>query len=159
MKQIFKFAIATLLLGFWGCKKDSEFLDVQPTSIIGTATAFENATNVLSVLGDLYNRQLDFSNLEDWATMADFSESFPSENGRANLVQRNSWGYGEWGNWDYGDVRQLNLFLERLELSTALAAGDKARFKAVCPPTVANKWVGRSRLIMAVAFSSVIASI
>ena len=131
MKRISKiFIAAACLLGVGGCTKDSEFLDVQPTSIIAIPTAFENATNVLSAIGDLYNRQLDFSTVKDWYTMADFSESFPSENGRAFLVQRNSWGYGEWANWDYGYVRQLNLFLERLELSTSLATNDKAQFKA-----------------------------
>jgi hypothetical protein len=130
MKKIAIYLIATTILGMWSCKKDNEFLDVQPTSIIPTDLAFSNAANVLSVLGDLYNRQVDFSTVKDWYTMADFSESFPSENGRAFLVQRNSWGYGEWGTWDYTYIRHLNLFLERLELSTALAATDKARFKA-----------------------------
>lgn len=130
MKKIAIYLIATTLLGMWSCKKDNEFLDVQPTSIIPTDLAFSNAANVLSVLGDLYNRQVDFSTVKDWYTMADFSESFPSENGRAFLVQRNSWGYGEWGTWDYAYIRQLNLFLERLDVSTTLAATDKARFKA-----------------------------
>jgi hypothetical protein len=130
MKNIFKFLIAVFMLGAWGCKKDSEFLNVEPTSIIPTDVAFENASNVLSVLGNLYNRQVDFSHLEDWYSMADFSESFPSENGRAFLVQRTGWGYGEWGTWDYAYIRELNLFLERLELSQTLAATDKARFKA-----------------------------
>ena len=130
MKKTAIYMIALIFLAFTGCKKDNEFLDVQPTSIIPTDLAFSNAANVLSVLGDLYNRQVDFSTLKDWYTMADFSESFPSENGRAFLVQRNSWGYGEWGSWDYTYIRQLNLFLERLELSTTLAVSDKARFKA-----------------------------
>ena len=39
-------------------------------------------------------------------------------------------GYGEWNTWDYTYIRQLNLFLERLEISTSLAAKDKARFRA-----------------------------
>lgn len=130
MKKIFKFFIAASLLGFWGCKKDSEFLDVQPTSIIPTELAFSNPANVLSVLADLYNRQVDISTLKDWATMADFSESFPSENGRAFIVQRNNWGYGEWNTWDYGYLRQLNLFLERLDASGSLAVSDKTRFRA-----------------------------
>ncbi|MEO5891874.1 MAG: RagB/SusD family nutrient uptake outer membrane protein [Ferruginibacter sp.] len=130
MKKIYQFLIAASVLGMWGCKKDSEFLNVEPTSIIPTELAFSNASNVLSVLADLYNRQVDFSTLKDWYTMADFSESFPSENGRAFLVQRNNWDFGEWGSWDYGYIRQLNLFLERLELTETLAASDKARFKA-----------------------------
>jgi len=130
MKKIFIGFIAAATLGMWGCKKDSEFLDVQPTSIIPTDLAFSNASNALSVIGDLYNRQLDFSTVKDWYTMADFSETFPSENGRSFLVQRNSWDYGEWRTWDYTYIRHLNLFLERLDASTALTDVDKARFKA-----------------------------
>ncbi|RXK62029.1 RagB/SusD family nutrient uptake outer membrane protein [Lacibacter luteus] len=130
MKRLYISLTALSLLALGSCKKDSEFLNVQPTSIISTDLAFANSANVLSVLADLYNRQVDISTLKDWYTMADFSESFPSENGRAFLVQRNSWGFGEWGSWDYGYVRELNLFLERLEISTALTAADKALFKA-----------------------------
>ncbi|MES2893260.1 MAG: RagB/SusD family nutrient uptake outer membrane protein [Bacteroidota bacterium] len=130
MKNIYKLLLAATVLSMGGCKKDSEFLNVEPTSIITTDLAFSNPANVLSVLGDLYNRQVDFSTVKDWYSMADFSESFPSENGRAFLVQRNGWGYGEWGTWDYGYIRQLNLFLERLEISTSLTAPDKAKFKA-----------------------------
>lgn len=130
MKKIYLYIGMASLLAAGSCKRDSEFLNVQPTSIISTDLAFENASNVLSVLANLYNRQVDFSTVKDWATMADFSESFPSENGRANLVQRNSWGYGEWATWDYAYIRELNLFLERLDASTTLAAADKAQFKA-----------------------------
>lgn len=130
MKRLYISLAAVSMLVLGSCKKDSEFLNVQPTSIISTDLAFANSANVLSVLADLYNRQVDISTLKDWYTMADFSESFPSENGRAFLVQRNSWGFGEWGSWDYGYVRELNLFLERLEASTALTAADKTLFKA-----------------------------
>jgi hypothetical protein len=130
MKRTLLYIGAASMLTVASCKKDSEFLDVKPTSIISTDLAFSNSVNVLSVLADLYNRQVDISTLKDWASMADFSESFPSENGRANIVQRNSWGFGEWGSWDYAYVRELNLFLERLEASTAISAADKALFKA-----------------------------
>jgi hypothetical protein len=130
MKRTLLYIGAAAMLTVASCKKDSEFLDVKPTSIISTDLAFSNSVNVLSVLADLYNRQVDISTLKDWASMADFSESFPSENGRANIVQRNSWGFGEWGSWDYAYVRELNLFLERLEASTAISAADKALFKA-----------------------------
>lgn len=130
MKRTLLYLTTASMLAVTGCKKDSEFLDVKPTSIISTELAFANSANVLSVLADLYNRQWDISTVKDWASMADFSESFPSENGRANIVQRNSWGFGEWGSWDYAYVRELNLFLERLEASTAISAAEKALFKA-----------------------------
>ncbi|MET3114009.1 hypothetical protein AAKU52_001742 [Pedobacter sp. CG_S7] len=133
MKKIIQITILTLMLGAWGCKKDSEFLDVKPISILDNEQAFSDPAQVLSILANLYNRQIDFSTVKDWASMADFSESFPSENGRAYIVQRNSWGFGEWGiNWfdSYAYIRELNLFLIRAEAAKTLSASDKARFLA-----------------------------
>lgn len=131
MKKIISILSITAVLGATGCMSDSEWLNQPPTSIISPEQAFANPANALSVLANLYNRQLDFSGLDNgWGSFADFSESFPSENGSNFFVQRNEWGFGEWGNWDYGYIRELNLFLQRAEASTALAAGDKARFIA-----------------------------
>jgi hypothetical protein len=86
------------VLGVAGCVKDSEFLDVPPTSIIPQEVAFSDPNLVLSILADLYNRQVDFTSLDGspipesnsgnpgspdissgWSTFADFSETFPSE--------------------------------------------------------------------------------
>ncbi|MEO5681640.1 MAG: RagB/SusD family nutrient uptake outer membrane protein [Chitinophagaceae bacterium] len=136
MKKILSIITFALLLGVAGCKKDSDFLNVLPTSILTNEQAFSDPAQVLSILANLYNRQLDFSSLDDvngaagWVSMADFSESFPSENGRAYFVQRTSWGFGEWSTWDYGYIRELNLFIERAEKATALSAADKSRFIA-----------------------------
>ncbi len=76
------------MLGAIGCEKDDDFLDVQPTSIVPQDVAFSDPNLVLSILADLYNRYYDFSSLDGnpadgagWRTFADFSESFPSENG------------------------------------------------------------------------------
>ncbi|ASZ15056.1 RagB/SusD family nutrient uptake outer membrane protein [Chitinophaga pendula] len=109
---------------------DRAFLDVQPRSILDNDQAFSEPNQVLSILADLYNRQLDISTLKDWVTFADFSESFPSENGRVEIVQRNSWGFGAWGTWDYGYVRDLNLFIERATAAKALTDVQKTRFLA-----------------------------
>ncbi len=131
MKKSISLAAICLVVGFSACKKDSEFLDIPPLSVIPSETAFKDPALVISVLGDLYNRYLDFSSLDNgWRSFADFSESFPSENGSNFIVQRNGWGYGEWRVWDYGYVRELNLFIERLEASTALNDAVKARFMA-----------------------------
>lgn len=114
-----------------GCKKDSEFLDIPPIQVIPIETAFSDPALVLSILGDLYNRQMDFSSLDlGWRSFADFSESFPSENGSYFVVERTGWNYGEWGIWDYGYIRDLNLFMQRIDASTELNAGDKTRFAA-----------------------------
>jgi hypothetical protein len=131
MKKIYIYLSFAVLIFSGACKKDSEFLDVPPKQIIPEEIAFSDPALVLSVIGDLYNRELDFSGLDDgWRSFADFNESFPSENGSYFLVQRNGWGYGEWGTWDYGYVRDMNLFIERATAATKLSDGDKTRFIA-----------------------------
>jgi hypothetical protein len=131
MKKIIPIIIVTGLITATGCKKDSEFLDVQPTNILTLDQAFSSPEQALSVLADLYNRQVDFSGLDnEWVSFADFGESFPSENGSVGIVQRNEWGYGAWGTWDYEYIRHLNLFLERCAEAKALSEGDKKRLLA-----------------------------
>ncbi|WP_158828602.1 RagB/SusD family nutrient uptake outer membrane protein [Mucilaginibacter lacusdianchii] len=131
MKKTYKAFILAAMLGTGACNKDSDYLDVQPKNIIPTETLFSDPTLVLSALANLYDRQLDFSGLDNgWASFADFSEAFPSENGSAYLVQRNGWGFGEWGTWDYAYIRELNLFIQRATAATKLSEDDKKRFIA-----------------------------
>lgn len=131
MKKILSITIAAFLIGMWGCKKDSEFLNIPPIQLLPNNEAFTDPALVFSILGDLYNRQVDFSSLDDgWRTFTDFSESFPSENGSNYIVQRTGWGYGEWGTWDYGYIRDLNLFIQKDSAATQLTDADKTRFLA-----------------------------
>ena len=120
---------ALLITG--ACKKDSEFLDVPPKQIVSADVAFSDPALVLSILGDLYNRQVDFSGLDNgWSSFTDFSEAFPSENGSYFFVQRTGWGFGEWGLYDYTYVRDLNLFIERATAATKLTDDVKNGFIA-----------------------------
>ncbi|MFD0766301.1 RagB/SusD family nutrient uptake outer membrane protein [Mucilaginibacter lutimaris] len=129
-KKFLLMIVAGLLIGE-SCKKDSEFLDIPPKQVLPTELVFSDPALVLSVLGDLYNRVLDFSGLDNgWASFVDFSEAFPSENGSNFFVQRTGWGFGEWSTWDYGYVRDLNLFIQRATAATKLTDGDKKRFIA-----------------------------
>jgi hypothetical protein len=131
MKKIILINVFALLLITGACKKDSSFLDVPPKQVLPTEVAFSDPALVLSILGDLYNRQVDFSSLDNgWASFVDFSEAFPSENGSSFFVQRTGWGFGEWSTWDYGYIRDLNLFIQRATAATKLAEGDKTRFIA-----------------------------
>ncbi len=130
-KILLSITVITLLISSQGCKKDDEFLDVPPIGLLPNDVAFSDPALVLSILGDLYNRQLDFSGLDNgWASFADFGESFPSENGSYGIVRNTSWGYGNWSTWDYTYIRELNLFIQRDSASTALPSADKARFMA-----------------------------
>lgn len=134
MKKSFGIISFVLLGLIYGCDKDSEFLDIPPKDIIPQDVAFSDPALVLSILGDLYNRQIDFTGLDNgWRSFADFSESFASENGSYDIVRRRGWGYGEWGvNWfdSYSYIRDLNLFIARDSASTQLTASDKSRFLA-----------------------------
>lgn len=132
MKKTYIYITFAFLLCAAACKKDSDFLDVPPKQVIPEELAFSDPALVLSVIGDLYNREVDFSSLDGdgWRSFADFNESFPSEGGSYYIVQRNGWGYGEWGTWDYGYIRDLNLFIERATASTKLLDADKTRFIA-----------------------------
>ncbi len=134
MKKILSIAIFAILIATAGCKKDSEFLNIPPIQILPNEVVFSDPALVLSVLGDLYNRQLDFSSLDGgWRSFADFSESFPSENGSSGIVQNTGWGYGTWGiNWfgSYAYIRDLNLFIERDSAATQLDPAAKSRFLA-----------------------------
>lgn len=155
MKKILSIIMFATLLVTGSCKKDSNFLTIAPVSIVPTDVAFSDPALVLAVIGDLYNREVDFSGLDGgwtnsspdgglttqspglpsgaagWTSFTDFSESFPSDGGfYTAFVQNSSWNYLTWANWDYRYIRDLNLFLERIAVSTQLAATDKARFTA-----------------------------
>ncbi len=83
------------------------------------------------MLANLYNRQLDFSTVKNWESMADFSETFPSQNGTIqDIVKRNDWGYGTWNTWDYTYIRELNLFLQRCQAAPQLPEGAKKKYMA-----------------------------
>lgn len=146
MKKYISIISLAVIVIITGCSKtDDEFLDIPPTSVIPADVAFSDPALVLAILGDLYNRQLDFSALDNrpipgtnntdpgWLTFADFSETFPSDAGSYYLVQRTGWGYNEWQvDWfrTYEYIKDLNLFIQRDSASTELSASDKARFLA-----------------------------
>lgn len=128
-KHIFLLGIIAAVA--WSCSKnDEEFLDRPSTSILTQEQIFSDPKTTLSVLADLYNRYNDFATLEDWSTMAGFNVAYWSEAGRYNQFQNDGWGNGTWGTWDYGYIREINLFLERCSEATELNEEDKTRFLA-----------------------------
>ena len=146
MKKLLAITIlAAFTLGIGGCKKDDDFLEVKPTTFLTNDQVFSDPNLALTVLADLYNRQEDLTSLDGylqpysnntepgWRSMADFSESFPSENGSSYLVSRTSWPYDSWRlDWTraYTYIRELNLFLERDSASKGLSIADRTRFYA-----------------------------
>ncbi|MDQ6482081.1 RagB/SusD family nutrient uptake outer membrane protein [Dyadobacter sp. LHD-138] len=131
MKKIFQITLFMFLAGASGCN-DDKFLNTEPLSDLTTEEVFSSSPQVFSILANLYNRQPDFSSVKSWMSMADFSESFISDNGgdQVAVLRRNSWNYDAWNNWDYAYIRDINLFLERAESATVLSEADKKRFLA-----------------------------
>ncbi len=130
MKKILIITSLTVLLGLTGCKKDSEFLNVTPFSILTNEQSFSDPAQVVSIVADLYNRQVDITAFKNgWESFVGLGEAVPSTFGHVS-VQRNGWGFGEWANWDYGYIREINLNIERATAATALSEADKARFIA-----------------------------
>jgi starch-binding outer membrane protein, SusD/RagB family len=130
MKKLYFITGLSLLMIVTGCKKDSEFLNVTPFSILTTQQSFSDPNQAVSIVADLYNRvQIMTAFKGGWESFIEPGEAVPSTFGHVT-VQRNGWPFPEWGIWDYGYIREINLFIERATAATELAEADKARFIA-----------------------------
>lgn len=120
------FIILALLIS-WSCN-DEEFLSVAPNDILQESQVFRDKKVVLSVVADLYSRYPEYQAVNgDVHQHADFNEAFSSE--QYGRHSNGTYGFGDWSWWDYGYVRELNLFLERIGDAT-IGEEDKARFEA-----------------------------
>ncbi len=132
------FTIVALLSFTWGCK-DEEFLNREPTNILLNEQVWRDENLVLSVLADLYNRYPDYQSIENWAEFADFDEAFASTFGEYRRHRNQEFDYlfpsarannADVTYWDYGLVRELNLFIQKCEAADKLAEADRNRFLA-----------------------------
>ncbi len=131
MKKIVAIASLFLLTTLWSCKKDSDFLDVQPFNLLTNEQSFSDPAQVLTIVADLYNRVVDITAFKNgWESFIDPGEAIASTNNIHYTQSRNGWGYNEWSIWDYGYLREINLFIERATAATALQDADKKRFIA-----------------------------
>jgi hypothetical protein len=130
MKKILAITSIIVTTSLSGCLKDDAFLDKQPTNLLGEAQLWKDPGLVLSLLGTLYNRYYDIESVEDWASFANNNDAFPSENGAYGRVQNVDWGYGEWGTWDYGYIRDMNLFIQKCTAADKLEEAVRNRFLA-----------------------------
>ena len=113
----------------WGCN-DEAFLDKSPTNILLDNQIWNDPSLVLSVVADLYDRVPEYQTLQGWWDFASFDEGFASNGGDYWRHKNQDYGYGEWSNWDYGLIREVNLFIERCGTADKLDAPTKARFLA-----------------------------
>ena len=125
--------IVLLLGSSWACKTDSEFLDRKPAESLTTDQAFSDPAQTLSILANLYSRQYSVNRLSNWQTFADFNEVLVNaDDGLTNKWHtNNSWPFEgilidpnpdpdvfAWTTWDYTYIREINLFLERIQSAT-----------------------------------------
>ena len=123
MKKIHYTLIALLLIGGGACESDSEFLDREPAESLTAEQAFSDPNQVLSILANLYGRQYSVHRLNDWQTFANLNEVMVTAGDDfINFWHTNTtWPFGGpnnyWTTWSYGYIREINLFLERIEES------------------------------------------
>jgi len=110
------------------CTKDN-LLNQNPTNILLNDQVWTDPNLAFSVLGDLYDRVPEYQELEQYWNFADFDEAFPSNYGDYWRVQHQDYDYNWWSYWDYGYVRDINLFIQKCRESN-LPTADKSRFLA-----------------------------
>lgn len=127
MKKHAFLLIGALALG-GGCANDKDFLDVKPTTILLLDEVYGDPRLVLSVVTDLYNRIPDLVKPSNMALYAAFDEAFASQDYARH--QNREYSYDDWSYWDYGYIREINLFIQRVDAAAKLSPADKARFTA-----------------------------
>ncbi|OMP79521.1 RagB/SusD family nutrient uptake outer membrane protein [[Flexibacter] sp. ATCC 35208] len=120
--------ISAALVFVFGCKKDADFLQTDPSNILTDETVWKSESLVLSVLADLYNRYVDQQTITNWAEYTNFDEAFPSQASEYWRVQQIDYPYDWWNLWDYGQMRDLNLFIQKCTAATALSEDARTRF-------------------------------
>ncbi|MCE7043470.1 RagB/SusD family nutrient uptake outer membrane protein [Dyadobacter sp. CY312] len=129
MKKIF-YIITTIMLALSsGCNDDS-FLDRPPTGLLSEEQVWGDEGQVLSLLGNLYNRYYDIASVKNWESLGMYNEAFYSNAGSYGMFQSNGWGYGNEFTWDYGYIREMNLFIQKCTAADKLSAEVKERFLA-----------------------------
>ena len=128
-KKYSSFVLAGLLTLSYGCN-DEAFLDREPTNILLDEQVWKDESLVLSVLANLYGRFPDYQTIEDWENFAEFDEAFASAFGEYGRHRNTDYGYSSWGYWDYEYIREINLFIQKCQTSSALNESTKARFLA-----------------------------
>ncbi|MBO9564439.1 MAG: RagB/SusD family nutrient uptake outer membrane protein [Niastella sp.] len=140
MKKYFSAIILSAALFSSGCVKEDDFLDKKPTDILLDEAVWKSKKLVLNVLADLYDRIPNFQSIDGYWNYGNFNEGFISRNGDRWRFQNNDWGYGEWGMWDYGYMRDLNIAIQKLGTATELEDVDR------------NVFLGETRFLRALLY-------
>lgn len=130
MKKHLYIAAAASLLFFNGCKKDSDFLQTDPTDIVTSDQVWSKPDLIFSVLADLYNQYPEQQTITNWAEFTNFDEAFPSQADQFWRTNQFDYPYDWWNLWNYDYIRNLNLFIQNCKATKVLKADDQARYLA-----------------------------
>lgn len=128
MKKYILYSLPLLLLFVYGCKRDSDFLNKKPKDLVPVEEVWKDKGLVLSIVADFYDRFPDYASTDGWRENVLFGDAFNS--GDYGGVQFTDYGYQWLGWWDYGFIRDLNLFIKAGQESSTLEQTDKDRFLA-----------------------------
>ncbi|UII21457.1 RagB/SusD family nutrient uptake outer membrane protein [Fulvivirga ligni] len=133
MKKIYILLVGLVLALSTSCN-DEEFLSKEPTDLLLPEQIWSSKVLITNVLSDLYDRIPNYQHFQNIDAYGDLNEALISRNGTYGRFSNNDFGYGSWFMWDYGYVRDLNLFLESLEteavISSQLTNDDLEKFAA-----------------------------
>lgn len=126
IKRISIYTAAAILL-FAGCKKDSDFLNNSPYTILTAEQAYSSVSNATSVLAGLYASYVDLQTITNSGSYTQFDEAYPSSgtSGVDNVQMTSNYAYSNWFEYNYGYVRNINLFIQLCGASTAIADTSK----------------------------------
>lgn len=130
MRKYYLLIILLFCLDLGCVKNEDAWLNKEPSTVLLNDQVWSNPNLVLSVLANLYDRIPEYQELEQYANFAVFDEAFPSSNGSYGLVKNQTYDYGAWSIWDYGYIRDINLFIQQARQATELDTADQHRFLA-----------------------------
>ncbi|TKG93477.1 RagB/SusD family nutrient uptake outer membrane protein [Puteibacter caeruleilacunae] len=119
--------LALLVVVFTACD-DDKFLTRQPTNILSEQAIWENNDMAFSLLSDLYARIPEYQTVNNSGSFGDFDEAFLS--GWYGQFENTTYGYSNWRYWDYGYIREINLFIENCGKADEKLLTDKNVFLA-----------------------------
>ncbi|WP_256002273.1 RagB/SusD family nutrient uptake outer membrane protein [Pedobacter deserti] len=121
---------AVMLIQVAACKK---YLEREPTDILLDEQVWSDPKLAVSVLANMYNRLQPTGGLEGGKlSPTDVDEAMWSGGLGGNNARntRVNYPYTDKQLWDYGLMRDVNMFLEKLDASSAMEAADKSHLLA-----------------------------
>ena len=130
MKKIALLFMLTLLMTI-GCSKfQDDFLDKKPTDILLNDQVWKDPSLIEAVLFDLYNRIPQLYSFENYLFFGDFDIAFNSRFKDYHRYKDQNWGYANWNAWNYGYIRDINLFIDKIREAGSLENTVRQEFLA-----------------------------